>query len=67
MRGRRIYGGPGHVNKPSQTIQIESEWKIKKSNVSGLQRLSLRHVKAHARVQRCCGTLAFSLCSFVPL
>lgn len=60
MRGRRIYGGPGHVNKPSQTIQMESKWKIKKSNVSGLP------VKAHARVQRCGATLAFSLC-FVPL
>lgn len=43
MRGRRIYGGPGHVNNSSQTVQIESKWKIKKSNVSGLltaQRLS---------------------------
>lgn len=64
MRGRRIYAGPGHVNNSSQTVQIESKWKIKKSNVSGLltaRRLGLRHVKAHGHVQRCCSTLAFLL------
>lgn len=33
MRGRRIYGGPRHVNYPSQTIQIESKWKIQKGHV----------------------------------